>query len=325
MEDYKKKYEGLMKNLEHLYESVNPEWKRTIENYIPELKEDRDEEIRKAIIEHIDCKDRGLHIDSNDKVTVADALAWLEKQGKINWSEENDEVRIHLLKHFHNKAKDDWNGMPIKNIIAWLENQDPKKHEEELDKAYKCADEVQYRKGYEDAMSECEKQGKQETIDKVEPKFKVGDCIRHKGSDECHRIVTIDNNYYFCENKHALAIAYQDYFELVEQKPAWSDEQRIEGIIATLMGCVTRLSNYGNLVTGDIIASLKDDIEWLKSLKNKVQPQPKQEWSWSEEDEKMLNSIIDVLEVTPSARFVPIKRELMIPWLKSFKERMKVE
>lgn len=43
--------------------------------------------------------------------------------------------------------------------IAWLEKH--KYTEEDLDKAYKCADEVQYRRGYEDAKKELEKQGEQ--------------------------------------------------------------------------------------------------------------------------------------------------------------------
>lgn len=45
------------------------------------------------------------------------------------------------------------------------------------------------------------------------------------------------------------------------------EKQRVENIIATLTQCVARLSNYGNLVTGDIIASLKDDIDWFKQIK----------------------------------------------------------
>ena len=43
--------------------------------------------------------------------------------------------------------------------------------------------------------------------------------------------------------------------------------------------------------------------------------------AWSEEDEEMLKSIVNVLEVMPSANFIPIKRETMIPWLKSIKDR----
>ena len=46
-------------------------------------------------------------------------------------------------------------------VLAWLEKQDPKKHEEELEKAYKTADEVQYKRGYEDGVKDTEKQGEQ--------------------------------------------------------------------------------------------------------------------------------------------------------------------
>lgn len=46
---------------------------------------------------------------------------------------------------------------------------------------------------------------------------------------------------------------------------------------------------------------------------------------WNEEDEKMLYSIIEVLEVMPSARFIPIKREIMIPWLKSLPQRFNLQ
>lgn len=46
---------------------------------------------------------------------------------------------------------------------------------------------------------------------------------------------------------------------------------------------------------------------------------------WSEEDEKMLDSIVNVLEVMPSANFIPIKRETMIPWLKSLLERFNLQ
>lgn len=43
-------------------------------------------------------------------------------------------------------------------VLAWLENVYT---EDDINRAYKCADEVQYRKGYEDAKKELEKQGEQ--------------------------------------------------------------------------------------------------------------------------------------------------------------------
>lgn len=41
-----------------------------------------------------------------------------------------------------------------KKYIAWLEKQDLKKQEEELERAYKCADEVQYRNGLKAGQNE---------------------------------------------------------------------------------------------------------------------------------------------------------------------------
>ena len=61
-----------------------------------------------------------------------------------------------------------------------------------------------------------------------------------------------------------------------EQKPAWSeeDEEMLNVVIKSCERCGTEYSFY-----------------WLKSLKDRVQPQPQQEWG--EKDEKMLQSIID--------------------------------
>jgi hypothetical protein len=53
-------------------------------------------------------------------------------------------------------------------------------------------------------------------------------------------------------------------------------------------------------------------ISWLKSLKDKMQPQPKQEWS--EEDEEMLERCIDKMSITAPNLW---KKE--IDWLKSLK------
>ena len=36
---------------------------------------------------------------------------------------EEEKIRKHLIKHFWNKSKEDWNGVPVKRILAWLEKQ----------------------------------------------------------------------------------------------------------------------------------------------------------------------------------------------------------
>ena len=80
-------------------------------------------------------------------------------------AESKDETIRKILIHFFSRPEitslEYWEGISNKEALAWLEKQDPKKHEEELEKAYKTADKVQYRRGYEDATKEMEKQGEQ--------------------------------------------------------------------------------------------------------------------------------------------------------------------
>lgn len=93
--DYKKKYEDLRKNIEHMYESVNPEWKRIIECYIPEIKECDDEEIKKKLIKALkECS----FTHFNDEFTVQEALTWLEKQ-TIDISSFPEEQRKYMEKY----------------------------------------------------------------------------------------------------------------------------------------------------------------------------------------------------------------------------------
>jgi hypothetical protein len=73
-------------------------------------------------------------------------------------------------------------------VLAWLEKQDPKKHEEELEKAYKTADEVQYKRGYEDGVKDTEKQGERKpTIEmkSAEESLGVDSDTYNKIVDEC--------------------------------------------------------------------------------------------------------------------------------------------
>ena len=83
-----------------------------------------------------------------------------------------------------------------------------------------------------------------------------------------------------------------------EQKPAWSEEDE-------------RYLSYAIYAVEDILGSNGENtVTWLKSLKERVQPQPKKEWS--EEDKNMLQSILDEYKSMPTE-----KRN----WLKSLKDR----
>ena len=70
-----------------------------------------------------------------------------------------------------------------------------------------------------------------------------------------------------------------------EQKPAWSEEDEVK--INRIVACLENL----NVADNDILLK---DVDWLKSLKDRVQPQPNQEWS--EEDEKIAKTIINEFE-----------------------------
>lgn len=81
-------------------------------------------------------------------------------------------------------------GAKLEDALAWLEKQDPKKHQEELDAAYKTADKVQYHRGYEAAWKEMGEQPPMQngiTINGVEYEL-----IEDNEADECERCALKD-------------------------------------------------------------------------------------------------------------------------------------
>jgi hypothetical protein len=99
---------------------------------------------------------------------------------------EDEKIRKGLINGFNeclknsqysNNAQKYWHNIKIEDIFAWLEKQDPKKHEEELEKAYKTADEVQYKRGYEDAVKDTEKRREQKLAWGEEDECYMSECI----------------------------------------------------------------------------------------------------------------------------------------------------
>jgi hypothetical protein len=151
--------------------------------------------------------------------------------------------------------------------IAWLEKQyaDPIK---------------EYWRGYNE--------GKQNVLDKYaelkkqseqKPKFRVGDTIKCKYDDRQFTVKSVDlekGTYAYTKKGCGNDIDYADEaFELAEQKPAeWSnkDSLMLNCTISALQSEADRKDGYIDKDT------LKDLEKWLKSLKDRVQPQPKQEY-----------------------------------------------
>lgn len=114
-----------------------------------------------------------------------------------------------------------------------------------------------------------EKQGEQKPADKVEPKFKVGDKVKSFiDGFEC-TIESIDNTCYYGDTTN-FDIQDQDGWELVEQKPAWSDED--EKFFKTALWHISYSVSNGKNTDEHC-----DTTDWLKSLKNRYAWKPSKE------------------------------------------------
>lgn len=139
-----------------------------------------------------------------------------------NWDER---IRTKLIEFFsgYNTDEEWWGSITEKDILAWLEKQGestdiPTDAVLDSNKDGLIADTIRYKR---------EKQGEQKPVDKVEPKFKVGDIIRHKEQRCTCKITAVDTTtaeyrVSECSGTH-LPFDFQDAWELVEQKPVeWS-------------------------------------------------------------------------------------------------------
>ena len=320
--DYKQKYESLMKNIEHLHASVNPEWKQTIECYIPELKESGDKEIRKGLIDFL--KSPFINENITDE-KVSPWIAWLEKQGEqpdankeywrgyregkqeiidkyselekqceqkpdtnclLSWSEMDEKMLQSLegiVKDYWAKAEQEKNEIKIReasNVSYFLKT---------IQKSplcwIKCSDELPNRDGI----------------------YLVVTDGRHNDVYDMARYDSIEGWHKASEIIYWMPIPQLNNKSIIEQKPAdniekpWSEEdERI----------------YQSIMDDTVQENQLDDkqINWLKSLKDRVQPQPRQEWS--EEDEKYINDLIAYFAADMSLKHT---EEDIVNWLKSIR------
>ena len=110
------------------------------------------------------------------------------------------------------------------------------------------------------------------------------------------------------EDIHAWLKSLKDR-TLQQPKQKWSEED--ENAIQVLKGIV----KHSNEINEKIYTMpLKEKLyDWLKSIKDRVQPQPKQEWN--KEDEDILNTIINYFEIDLECT----ENDDIIRWLKSLK------
>ena len=192
MDTYEEKYNEALERAKTLYENANGMiLKKWVEQVFPELAESEDERIRKSLIDML----------KNDEKCYLKEIAWLEKQGehanfrnkiqigdKVTRNEGGVLVNISQLNRVAKERKKQGETKPFDYENTNIQQNDfaPKSameaiKEEKVDNANKVEP-----KDYNDIDPHFGK-----PIDKVVPKFKVGDWVVWDNKISCH----IDNIY----------------------------------------------------------------------------------------------------------------------------------
>ena len=184
----------------------------------------------------------------------------------------------------------------------------------------------------EECLAWLDNQGEQKPV--IVPKFRVGDFVKDANyhGEPIYEIVGMDNKCYICEyrgnksmgDKSVMHFSFDNpYLRLVEHNPAetekgakgnereipnstWSEEdEKILNLI------IARLHSHLNVEAEEY----DKDYYWLKSLKDRVLPQPEQEWS--EEDETIAKALIKA--ANDNVLYGYIGNSKLLEWLKSLR------
>lgn len=296
--------ETAIKVLKELHDKSLFAERTALETLIPELAESEDEKIRKELISFL---------QSYDTLLTQKFIAWLEKQNS-------------------NANKEYWKGyregkQEILDKYAELEKQGEQKPT--LRERYKKITESEWFKKTHEGMSVSDDE-KVDNINKIEPKFKVGDWIIYS-NEEVDLITGFDDDGYFvdeedyipfyCEGNMRL-FTIQDAKELkkIEQKPTQvikpfeAEHGKYYYCIKDYFCGGRKQASKGDVVQalrGLPIMGLKDASEYFLPV-NSI----KCNFAWSEEDENYLNTTIAYLK---DANEFKKTAEKCITWLKSLR------
>lgn len=207
--DYEKKYNEALERMKSWARGEHPECfteaQKAAEFIFPELKENEDEKIRKALIDYFDDANKvdenplqsyGIHTDKT--------IAWLEKQGEqkeytfksiprlMDMIEPTDRTKAYCQKLIDTLAKEGYNidAKIVENVLKGWNGEDVPMAVMDEQKPVNDTDE-----DIVEAVKDTS------ILDMVEPKFKVGDWIVNKFHDIC--LITdidLENGYYICES-----------------------------------------------------------------------------------------------------------------------------
>ena len=156
--DYEKKFKDAFERAKKVIEYYKGHHRcdeasiEDLESIFPELKESEDEKIRKELLESLKYQQRESRTDKEwlNGIKLSEVVAWLEKQGEKHQYWKPSKEQLNALDYAYNSCPDTERGNYYEGVLASL-----------IDDLHKLS----------------EKQEEQKPIDKVEPKFKVGDWV----------------------------------------------------------------------------------------------------------------------------------------------------
>ena len=345
--DYEKEYKKRLDDARYWHDVSEGDIPAVLEEIFSELRESEDEKIKKVIIGLL--KQSTYEDCVYDGVNMKDIYAWLEKQGKeTSWKpSKEDDVRrrstIQTLEYARSlDIYNQYGKADIDKNIAWLEKQGEQKLPiEKLPEEMKtigeslgfttqeeCDEYNQIVSGL--IMSDDNKEEQKQNVNnkkltdvnheyysellKNDRSDNIADyayqCVYCMSHDWTIENPTWDNVQSACR----LGAKWQKKHNVSEE---WSEED--ENTIKVLMNIIRKSEIIDSIIYTD---SLKEKLyDWLKSLKDIVQPQPKPKWS--EEDERRINRISDFIWKNRKGDTDEIyQQEQDVDWLKSLKQRI---
>ena len=207
-----KAYDEVLKKAKKWHNIPNPIYCNIItEKIFPELKESEDEEIRKEIISIL----RNAYWTSN-RNRFNKLVAWLEKQGDKSLPQTNERAWLYL----------------VSDVLTWKDGigqylDDPRVQE----LAKRLCSEYAQKLYNSSILSNSSNTGKneQKSVDKIEPRFKVGDWIITP-ENKVLQITSIEGtSYRFNNESHYWEFCYCD-----EQCHLWTIEDAKDGDVLAL-------------------------------------------------------------------------------------------
>ena len=203
------------------------------------------------------------------------------------------EEAMKILKDFHDKSALFSVRTALDTVIPELKESEDEKIRNEIILYIGAKDDISLDT-HNKWVSWLEKQSEQKYI----PKYKIGDYVKntnYKG-EPIYEIVYMDKECYICEyrgkenmgDKAVMHFAFDNpYLRLVEQKPAtWSEED--DKILKSIIINIENLQfsedmreKYHHIPNANK-SYYQINIDWLKSIKERIVPQPKQVWKPSD-------------------------------------------